>query len=107
MIEILTILIFFHFVMDYPLQGDFLSKAKNPYNPIPGIPWYQAMTAHSFMHAVPVGFFTGSPVLGVIEFGIHYITDMLKCRGNISYNMDQAIHIGSKIIYVLILAAAT
>ena len=28
-----------HALADYPLQGDFLAKAKNRTAPIPGVPW--------------------------------------------------------------------
>jgi hypothetical protein len=31
-----------HALADYPLQGDFLSRAKNRSAPIPGFPWWQA-----------------------------------------------------------------
>lgn len=29
-----------HALCDYPLQGDFLAKAKNRAAPLPGVPWY-------------------------------------------------------------------
>lgn len=48
----LTALIAGHFLCDYPLQGDFLSKAKNRVNPIPGVPWYQASGG---IHSAGVG----------------------------------------------------
>lgn len=102
MISLFFTLVFFHFLLDYPLQGDFLSKAKNRSNPIPHVPWYQAMAAHSFMHAAVVGFITGMPLLGAAEFIIHWITDDLKCRGELTYNQDQAIHILCKLIWVAV-----
>ncbi|MFM1977463.1 MAG: hypothetical protein RL145_2309, partial [Pseudomonadota bacterium] len=42
-LSLLYLLIVAHFICDYPLQGDFLSKAKNLTAPIPGVPWWQAM----------------------------------------------------------------
>lgn len=42
MIHILALLIFAHAVADYPLQGEFLAKAKNRMMPIPGFPFWQA-----------------------------------------------------------------
>jgi hypothetical protein len=48
-----------HALADYPLQGDFLSKAKNRMAPIPGVPWRQALGAHAFIHAGAVALITG------------------------------------------------
>ena len=95
-------LLFFHFLFDYPLQGDFLSKAKNRSNPIPGIPWWQALGAHSFMHAMGVFIVTGYWFLFVVEFVVHYITDDLKCTNKLTFNQDQFIHVLCKVIYAFI-----
>ena len=103
MIEILALLIFAHFLADYPLQGDFLAKGKNRRNPIPGIPFWHPLTAHATIHGGFVGIITGSIWLGLAETIVHWITDDLKCRGKISYNVDQAIHLACKFIWVLFL----
>ncbi|WP_312052289.1 hypothetical protein [Brevundimonas diminuta] len=49
-IELFAALIVAHVVCDYPLQGDFLAKAKSRFAPIPGVPWQQALGAHAIMH---------------------------------------------------------
>lgn len=105
MLEILGLLIVGHAIADYPLQGDFLAKAKNHTAPIVGVPWYQALAAHSAIHAGFVGMITGSIWLALAEFLIHSATDYAKCDGRISYNMDQAIHIACKVVWVMILAS--
>lgn len=102
MIELSALLVFAHFLFDYPLQGDFLSRAKNRFDPIQHVPWYQAMFAHTAMHGFAVWFITGIPLLGLAEMAIHWITDDLKCRGELTYNQDQAIHIICKVVWVLI-----
>ena len=93
------ILLFFHFLADYPLQGDFLAKAKNKYNPIPGIPWRHAMFAHCFIHGFFVFLMTGMFTFLIGEIIIHWITDQLKCKGVIDYSSDQLIHIATKMIW--------
>lgn len=98
-LSLLALLIFCHFLADYPLQGDFLSKAKNQTSPVPGVPWYQALSAHSGIHAGFVGLATGSLALAVAEFVIHAVTDYTKCSGRISYNQDQAVHIICKFVW--------
>ena len=91
-----------HAVCDYPLQGDFLAKAKNRTAPIPGVPWYQALGAHAIIHGAAVGIITRSPALGIAETVIHAITDDAKCRGKLSYNQDQAIHAACKVLWAMI-----
>lgn len=98
----LCLLIVAHALADYPLQGDFLARAKNRTAPIPGFPWWQALTAHAVIHAGMVGVITGSIGLGLAEGAIHWLTDDLKCRGKIGLNTDQAIHIICKIAWAAI-----
>lgn len=85
-----------HFVADYPLQGDFLARAKNRLQPIPGFPWWQALGAHATIHGGFVAFLTGSIWLGLAEIAAHFVIDDLKCSGRISLNTDQALHIVCK-----------
>lgn len=92
-----------HALADYPLQGDFLARAKNHKNPVPGVPWYQALAAHSLIHGGMVWAITGLWWLGLIEATSHACVDWLKCDGRIGFNADQAIHIVYKITYVIIL----
>lgn len=89
-----------HALADYPLQGDFLSKAKNRTAPIHGVPWYQALGAHAMIHGGAVALVTGSQRLGIAEAVVHAITDDLKCRGKLSFNQDQAIHLACKLLWV-------
>ncbi len=88
-----------HFFFDYAGQGDFMSKAKNAASPIPGVPWGQVLFAHAFIHGAAVALITGIWWLLILEMVIHFATDDAKCRGRISFNADQAIHIGCKIIW--------
>ncbi|NBC37377.1 DUF3307 domain-containing protein [Novosphingobium sp. FSY-8] len=91
-----VLLIGAHFICDYPLQGDFLAKAKSRVAPIPGVPWQQAMAAHCAIHGAAVAIITGLWWLALAEGCIHWITDDAKCRGRLSFNQDQAIHVVCK-----------
>ena len=97
MITMFLTMIFFHFLADYPLQGDFLSKAKNHKNPIPGVPWYQALGAHCAIHAGFVFIATGSYGAGLSEFIIHWYIDYRKNEGKYTFNEDQFAHLITKI----------
>ena len=95
-----------HFICDYPLQGDFLARAKNRHAPIEGVPWYHAMTAHAAMHGFAVAFITNVWWLGVLEFVCHFVIDELKCAGIFSFNNDQYFHFVCKLIWVGVVAWA-
>lgn len=105
MVEMLALLIVGHFLADYPLQPDILAKGKSRVAPIPGIPFYHPLTAHSMIHGGFVGVITGTVWLGLAEAVLHWITDDAKCRGWIGFNTDQAIHIACKVLWVIIAAA--
>lgn len=102
MITLFFKLLIGHFVADYPLQGDFLSKAKNHRQPIPGVPWRQALVAHAAMHGGMVWYLTGSPLLGATEFVCHALIDYLKCDGRLTFNADQYLHFICKAVWVLV-----
>lgn len=99
----LALLVGVHFLADYPLQGDFLSRAKNHTNPLDGVPWYQALTAHSGIQAFGVGLVTGSLVLALLEFVVHWLTDYGKSAGWYGFNADQFIHIACKVVWVVLI----
>lgn len=91
-----------HALADYPLQGPFLSEAKSPVHPIPGVPWWQAMGAHAVIHGGAVGLITGVWWLGLCEAALHFLIDTDKCRGRFTYNQDQGMHIACKVVWVLL-----
>lgn len=98
-LHVFLLLVVGHAVADYPLQGDFLSRAKNRFAPVAGAPWYQAMGAHAAIHGGAVGIITGNVALGLCEFLLHWRIDDAKCKGAISYNQDQALHVACKVIW--------
>jgi hypothetical protein len=92
-----------HAVADYPLQGDFLAKAKNAWLPMAGVPWWIAMAAHCLIHAGAVALVTHSVTLGVLEFCIHFGIDVLKCAGKTSFIVDQCLHVICKIAWAFVM----
>ena len=107
-------MMFGHALADYPLQGDFLARAKNRAAPIPGIPWYQALGAHSVIHGGCVflalaGFNPLAAIgCGIAETVAHAVIDDAKCMGRLSssptraFNIDQALHTACKALWALI-----
>ena len=102
--ELLFVLIFAHALADYPLQGAFLSEAKNRNTAIGKVFWPHALFAHAMIHGGFVFLITGSLAMALAEVVIHAATDWLKCESKISLNVDQAIHIACKVAYAALLA---
>lgn len=90
-----------HALCDYPLQGDFLAKGKNPYAPLPGVPWYQCMLAHALIHGAAVYLITGCLEFGLAETATHFMIDERKCAGKFGFNVDQLLHYSLKIAWVM------
>ncbi len=105
MLALFAALVVGHAVADYPLQGDFLSKAKNRAAAIPGVPWYQALGAHTVMHGGMVWALTGLLWLGILEAVAHAVIDDAKCTGKLSFNQDQALHLACKALWAFIAVA--
>lgn len=103
--EALAWMLIGHAVADYPLQGDWLSKAKNPtLDLVPGqIIWPMALLSHSAIHAGAVKLATGSWPFAAAEFVAHAVIDFSKCEGRLTYNQDQAAHIACKFCWASIL----
>ena len=106
-LQIFFALLIAHALFDYPLQGDFLSKNKNRHykdeiNNVKGL-WIHCLTSHSILHAGSVWLITGSFIIGIMEFVLHWIIDFLKCEGITNFHSDQFLHVLCRILYVIIL----
>lgn len=87
-----------HWVCDYPLQGQFLSDAKQK-----GPLRLYHLIAHSGIHGAAVALVTGSLWLGLAEWAAHTIVDQLKVDGKTTFQVDQALHILCKLAWLLLL----
>lgn len=123
----LALMLAAHALCDYPLQGDWLSKAKNhnfvltknglehrdKFMSVSGPEfvypkgsetiWPGALAAHAAIHGAAVYMITGSPILGVLEFVAHALIDFTKCEGLIGYNIDQTLHVLCKVLWMVCL----
>lgn len=104
-IELLLWMWIAHALCDYPLQGDWLSNAKNPTLALlPGERiWPLALLSHAGIHAGAVQIITGSWLLAGCEFFAHGWIDYGKCRGFVGYNVDQALHLACKVLWLILL----
>lgn len=99
--DIFFLLIFGHALADFALQDqhmiDHKNKHKHPET------WAMYLAAHSVIHGGFVGFFTGSFVLAIAETVCHAAIDYLKCEGKLTLKVDQALHIGCKGLWIILL----
>lgn len=98
-IALLVLLLAGHALADYPLQGDFLAQGKNRHTALGAVWWPHALTSHALIHAGFVTALTGSALLGIAEFAVHWVTDWLKCENRIGINTDQTIHVACKLAW--------
>jgi hypothetical protein len=86
-------LVFGHYLADFPLQGYFLEKAKNPSTVEGKDIWPHALFAHCMIHAGFVLLFTGSIIAMVVQILTHGITDYWKIKNKLSFGFDQYVHL--------------
>ena len=98
--ELLFFLMFWHALADVPLQGLYLSQAKNPVQNTES--WFSYMFCHAMIHAGGVAIVTNSIILGVCELVAHGMIDYSKCCKKISPKTDQMLHILCKVVWAFI-----
>lgn len=87
-----------HFLADFPLQGEYIAMNKGPDSGSPH--WAWIMSTHCSIHSGFVLLVTGSALLFVLEFLLHFTLDVAKCKGMIGFSTDQIIHLISKYVWV-------
>lgn len=98
--SLLFALLIAHAVADYPLQGEYLAKAKIPSKQNGYADWVIPLTAHSLIHAGAVWLLTQCIWLGIIELILHWVIDLIKGINRITLMQDQLLHVCCKILYV-------
>jgi hypothetical protein len=100
-----------HAVMDYWAQSDALAKMKNRHNrwtPPPGqefqTVWPYALTSHAMMHGLGVYIACGSLSVALAETVSHWAIDFGKCENWYGIHADQAMHIGCKVLWALLVS---
>lgn len=107
--ELLFAFLAAHAVCDFVLQGDVMGRGKSRRRHRKGEfdvgfpPWYYWLSAHGLTHGGAVYLISGMWTLGAVETVLHAIIDHQKCEDRISLNVDQALHLGCKLVYVFVL----
>jgi hypothetical protein len=96
-----------HAVMDYTLQTGPMpvEKCRKSTSEIQkAVPWYYWLSAHTLGHGGAVYLVTGSLSLGILETVVHWLIDFGKCEGWFGIHVDQALHVGCKVLWCVLIA---
>lgn len=91
-LQVLFLLLISHSVCDYPLQGDYMARAKNRNSKDGEGVWKMVLLSHALIHAGGVFLVTQSYTLSIFQAVSHYFIDLLKCDNRISCKADQYLH---------------
>jgi predicted DNA repair protein MutK len=100
-----------HAFADFALQSDLIAKGKNRHTPAFNVPtgqtlqtiWPWVLSAHAAIHAGTVMLITGSLVVGLSEFVLHWIIDFAKCENWTGIHTDQTLHLICKLAFAIYL----
>ena len=104
-------LCFAHCIADYGLQSNFMAIAKSRHTDLGKQFWKTVLSAHSATHggsvAIVLHLLCGLSwnvvtIFGVAEFIVHFVIDFCKCEDWYNFHVDQALHIGCKVLWVAI-----
>ena len=101
--DLLVLLFMGHFVGDFVLQHDRMAveKCAGKDNTLP---WRWRMAGPCSCHGLIVALLCGVPLLGLAEFGVHWLLDWSKCRFRFSLGFDQLLHLVCKVVWVAVLS---
>jgi len=101
-----------HSIADFALQTEWIATNKNRHVRLTLSPekqnqmqviWPHLLTAHSLHHGLMVFLVTQKLSLGIAETVAHWLTDFGKCEKWFGFHTDQAIHIGTKLLWVYLI----
>lgn len=102
-----------HALADFALQNEWIATNKNRHvrhkiaedqrNQLQVI-WPHLMTAHALHHGLMVYLISQRLSLGIAETVVHWLTDFGKCEKWYGFHMDQVLHIGAKVLWIILIA---
>lgn len=98
-LELLFLLIAVHYLCDFPLQSDTMSREKKRRRNVTEVSWYWWMAAHGLIHGLGVFVVTRSLVLAIVESFVHPLIDFGKCEGRYGMAADQGLHMVCKLVW--------
>ena len=89
-----------HAVCDFGLQSGYMAEGKDPFKPDHwDNPWFWCMFPHCLLHAGAVYLITQNFYLALAELVVHFLADVVKCKGITTFSQDQMCHYACKIVW--------
>lgn len=118
LLDSLFLLFFGHALADFVLQPQAMGYGKNRNDKIHDIEhslfpnWWYWLSAHALVHGGVVYLICAllldaryALLLALTETVAHWLIDFAKCESRITVHQDQALHLGLKVIYALLITA--
>lgn len=96
-----------HAIADFPLQAGPMAAEKCRHSTSAlqrAVPWFYWLSAHALVHGGFVYGITGSLFLGLLETVVHWLIDFAKCENWFGIHVDQALHVGCKAVWCVLIA---
>ena len=112
MLELFLLLLMGHAVADFALQTEWIANNKSRhaipkgYDPEKHGPmqtiWPYVLTSHALIHGLMVYLVTQNILLGFFETISHWAIDFGKCEKWYGIHTDQWLHIGCKLLWIVL-----
>lgn len=104
-----------HAFADFAFQNDFIANNKNRHAIPKGydsklhgpkqIVWLYVLSSHALIHGTMAAIAMNNVYVGMAEAASHWVIDFGKCEKWYGIHLDQWLHIGSKVAWILIFKA--
>ncbi|MEX1315850.1 MAG: DUF3307 domain-containing protein [Synechococcaceae cyanobacterium] len=103
-VQVFLLLAMGHFLADFGLQSDRMAQEKCR-GKDHTLPWQWWLASHAAIHGLLVAVLTGVVWVGLAEWVVHMLIDYGKCRHRYSLGVDQLLHMGCKVVWVLLMVS--
>ena len=101
--DLFALLAMGHFLADFGLQPDRMAVEKCP-GCDATLSWKWWLVSHAAIHALVVSVLTGVIWIGLLEWVLHALIDLAKCRQKYNLLVDQCLHLACKLIWVALIS---
>jgi hypothetical protein len=102
MLSLLCKFIIAHTFADFVFQHDRMAYGKSRHNKS-DVHWFHWLTSHSIINGAMIYILIGYWYIALLEVGLHWIIDLLKCEKITNVEYDQLLHLITKIAYVVMI----
>ena len=103
--DLFALLAMGHFLADFGLQPDRMAVEKCQ-GCDDTLSWKWWLLSHAAIHALVVAVLTGVIWIGLLEWVLHALIDLAKCRKKYSLFVDQCLHLACKSLWIVLISVS-